>query len=73
MPCPLFHQSFRSVLPFRIYKAPPPLKPHLLPLNIHKKLSSQSLATPPKLQPMVACHDAVHQPIIEWDLPEEAG
>lgn len=70
---PITCQSFRSALPFRVYRAPPPFKPHLLPINLQKKLFAHQHATPAKPQPIAASHDAVHHPVIEWDLSEEAG
>ncbi|XP_045200672.2 uncharacterized protein LOC123554492 isoform X3 [Mercenaria mercenaria] len=76
-PRPFSSRSFRSPLPFRIYKAPPQLKPHLLPINIPKKIiiPQVTFQSPPpaRNQPMAASHDAVHQPIIEMDSPAEEG
>ncbi|XP_052788988.1 uncharacterized protein LOC128223703 isoform X2 [Mya arenaria] len=76
-PRPLATQSFRSPvissLPFRVYKAPPPIKQNLLPFNLLHKVKVQFETTPQKPQPMAASHEAVHQPIIEWDTQDEAG
>ncbi|XP_060552323.1 uncharacterized protein LOC132713685 isoform X4 [Ruditapes philippinarum] len=74
-PRPLSSQSFRSSLPFRMYKAPPHIKPHLFPINIPKKItpSHVTFQTPPpaRNQPMTVIHDAENEPIIEMDSPFE--
>lgn len=74
-PRPLSSRSFRSSLPFRMYKAPPQLKPHLLPINIPKKFTTPHVTfqTPPptRNQPMTVIHDAEQPPIIEMDSPIE--
>ena len=57
----------------QLFDTPPITPPMAANNSVYKKVLSQSLdSTPSTIQPMEGTTE-VHQPIIEWDLSEEAG
>ena len=54
----------RASLPVRVYKAPPPIKAQLLPVNMPLTAKPIQRVHSMKYEPMTSLPDGVHQPII---------